>query len=315
MVGKLIFYRLIMTVVTLLAVSVLIFWTAEVLPGDIAARVLGRESTLQARQAFRDRLHLDRPISQRFLIWLEGVLRGDFGHSLTSDRAVKDIVQPRLKNTLIIGSVAFALYIPVTIFLASLAAVFRDRPIDSAISIITLVGLSMPEFVSGTILLILFAITIPIFPVMALVDRAKTPLEMLRTLALPATTLMIIMSVYAIRMLRDNLIEVLDSEYIRMSVLKGLPRYKVILRHALPNAIIPALNVTALNLAYLIGGVVLVERVFSYPGLGSLLVDSILLRDVPIIEAVSLLVAVFYIAANLFADVMTIVLNPRLRSG
>jgi peptide/nickel transport system permease protein len=315
MIGKLLFYRLILAVVTLLAVSMLIFWISEVLPGDIAARVLGRESTAQARQVFREKLHLDRPIYQRYLIWLGGVLKGNFGNSLTSDRPVKDIVLPRLKNTLIISSVAFGLYIPVTILLASLAAVYRDRPIDSAISILTLVGLSLPEFVSGTILLILFAITFPIFPVMALVDRAKTPLELMRTLALPATTLMIIMSVYAIRMLRDNLIEVLDSEYVRMAILKGLPSYKVILRHALPNAIIPALNVTALNLAYLIGGVVLVERVFSYPGLGSLLVDSILLRDVPIIEVVSLLVAVFYIAANLFADVMTIALNPRLRSG
>ncbi|MGB7297145.1 MAG: ABC transporter permease, partial [Candidatus Aminicenantales bacterium] len=174
--------------------------------------------------------------------------------------------------------------------------------------------LSMPEFVSGTILLILFAVMIPAFPVMSLIERAKTPVDMIRQLALPAITLTIVMAVYAIRMLRDNLIEVLDSEYIRMAELKGLPRRYVVIRHALPNAIIPALNVTALNLAYLIGGVVLVERVFSYPGLGSLLVDSILLRDVPVIEAVVLLVSAIYIFTNLFADVMAIVLNPRLRS-
>jgi peptide/nickel transport system permease protein len=173
----------------------------------------------------------------------------------------------------------------------------------------------MPEFVTGTILLIVFAVTIPIFPVMSLVDRAETPVDFLRTLALPAITLTIIMAVYAIRMLRDNLIEVLDSEYVRMATLKGLPRRRVILRHALPNAIVPALNITALNLAYLLGGVVLVERVFSYPGLGSLLVDSILLRDVPVIEAVVLLIAAVYILSNLVADVMAITLNPRLRSG
>jgi peptide/nickel transport system permease protein len=314
MIGKMVVSRLFLAVVTLLAVSALIFWMSEVLPGDVAVRVLGRESTEQARQAFRDKLHLDRPIHQRYLIWLAGVARGDFGKSLTNDRQVTDIVMPRLRNTLLVGGLAFLLYIPVTIILASLAAVFRDRPTDGAISVTTLVGLSMPEFVSGTILMFLFAVTIPIFPVMSLVDKAKTPLDMLRTLALPAITLMIIMSVYAIRMLRDNLIEVLDSEYVRMAELKGLPRNKVITRHALPNAIIPALNVTALNLAYLIGGVVLVERVFSYPGMGSLLVDSILLRDVPVIEAVVLLVASIYIFSNVFADVMTIVLNPKLRS-
>jgi peptide/nickel transport system permease protein len=302
-------------VITLLAVSVLIFVMAEVLPGDIAARVLGRESTEQARQAFRERLNLDRPIYERYWLWLKGVVRGDFGTSLTSERPVSEIVGPRLRNTLIIGGAAFLLYIPITIILASLAATFRDRAIDGSISVLTLFGLSMPEFVTGTILLIVFAVTIPIFPVMSLIDRAETPVEYLRTLALPAITLTVIMSVYAIRMLRDNLIEVLDSEYVRMATLKGLPRRRVIFRHALPNAIVPALNITALNLAYLLGGVVLVERVFSYPGLGSLLVDSILLRDVPVIEAIVLLIAAVYILGNLAADVMAIVLNPRLRSG
>jgi peptide/nickel transport system permease protein len=315
LVTKLVFSRLLLFAVTLLAVSALIFVIAEVLPGDIAVRVLGRESTEQARQAFRERLKLDRPIHERYLLWLQGVVRGDFGTSLTNERPVRDIVAPRLRNTLIIGGVAFLLYIPVTILLASLAAVFRDRPVDGSISILTLVGLSMPEFVTGTILLIVFAVTIPIFPVMSLVDRAETPLDFMRTLALPAITLTIVMAVYAIRMLRDNLIEVLDSEYVRMATLKGLPRRRVIFRHALPNAIVPALNITALNLAYLLGGVVLVERVFSYPGLGSLLVDSILLRDVPVIEAVVLLIAAVYILSNLVADVMAITLNPRLRSG
>ncbi|MFC2031669.1 ABC transporter permease [Chloroflexota bacterium] len=315
MVVRLLLSRGFLFVVTLLAVSMLIFVMAEVLPGDIAVRVLGRESTEQARQAFRERLNLDRPIHERYWLWLQGAVRGDFGASLTNERAVSDIVGPRLRNTLIIGGAAFLLYIPVTLILASLAAVFRDRTIDGSISVLTLVGLSMPEFVTGTILLIVFAVAIPIFPVMSLVDRAETPGEYLRTLALPAITLMVIMSVYAIRMLRDNLIEVLDSEYVRMATLKGLSRRRVIFRHALPNAIVPALNITALNLAYLLGGVVLVERVFSYPGLGSLLVDSILLRDVPVIEAIVLLIAAVYILGNLVADVMTIVLNPRLRSG
>ncbi len=315
MLTRLLVRRLLLGLLTLLAISLVIFLTAEVLPGDIAARVLGRESTEAARQAFRERLHLDRPVLERYLVWIQGVLRGDFGQALTNDRQVSDIVAPRLRNTLIIGGVAFALYVPITIALASLAAIYRDRAPDGLISVLTLIGLSIPEFVSGTVLLIVFAVVFPFFPVMSLLDQAETPLEAIRTLALPALTLTTIMAVYAIRMLRDNLIEVLDSEYIRMATLKGLPRLQVILRHALPNAIVPALNVTALNLAYLIGGVVLVERVFSYPGLGSLLVDSILLRDVPVIEAVALLVSAIYVLANLFADAMALALNPRLRSG
>ncbi len=307
--------RLALAVVTLLAVSAIIFVTTEVLPGDIAARVLGREATATAKAAFRARLHLDRPVYERYWIWLEGALHADFGKALTNDRAVIDVVAPRLRNTLIVGAFAFILYIPVTIGAATSAAVFRGRPIDAVVSVFTLVGLSMPEFVSGTILLLLFAVALPVFPVMSIINEAKTPLETLRVLALPATTLMIIMSVYAIRMLRDNLIEVLDSEYVRMATLKGLRPYKVIFKHALPNAVVPALNVTALNLAYLIGGVVIVERVFAYPGLGSLLVDSILLRDVPVIEAIVLLVSAIYILANLCADIMAIILNPRLRTG
>jgi len=315
MLTRLLARRLLLGALTLLAISLVIFLTAEVLPGDIAARVLGRESTAEARAAFRERLNLDQPVHQRYWLWIQGVVRGDFGQALTNDREVADIIAPRLRSTLVIGGVAFALYIPVTIVLASLAAIYRDRALDGLISVLTLIGLSVPEFVSGTVLLIVFAVIFPIFPVMSLVDQAETPLEALRTLALPAITLTTIMAVYAIRMLRDNLIDVLDSEYVRMATLKGLPRLQVIFRHALPNAIVPALNVTALNLAYLIGGVVLVERVFSYPGLGSLLVDSILLRDVPVIEAVALLVSAIYVFANLFADAMAIVLNPRLRAG
>jgi peptide/nickel transport system permease protein len=180
---------------------------------------------------------------------------------------------------------------------------------------LTLVGLSAPEFVLATILLLFFAVSLPLFPVISVIETAKTLPDILRTLTLPAVTLAIAMGVYAIRMLRDNLIEVLDSEYVRMATLKGLPRHRVVFWHALPNALVPALNVTALNLAYLIGGVVVVERVFAYNGIGSLLVDSIFLRDAPLIEAAALLVSAIYIGANLLADVMAIVLNPRLRTA
>jgi peptide/nickel transport system permease protein len=191
----------------------------------------------------------------------------------------------------------------------------RDGPLDHGLSVITLVLLSTPDFLLGTLLLIAFVITVPIFPAMSLVDQSSGVAEYLRAIALPAITLAIVMAVYAVRMLRDNLIEVLDSEYVRMAELKGLPRRQVLLRHALPNALVPTLNITALNLAYLIGGVVIVEKVFSYPGFGSLLVDALQLRDLPLIEATVLIAAAVYVGANLLADVGAILLNPRLRTG
>jgi peptide/nickel transport system permease protein len=195
------------------------------------------------------------------------------------------------------------------------SAGYRGRAPDTVLSTLTLIGLSIPEFVFGTILLIVFAANLRWFPALALIDTARTFGEVVKTLTLPAVTLAVAMAVYAVRMLRDNLIEVLDSDYVRMATLKGLPRHQVVLRHALPNALGPALNVTALNLVYLIGGVVIVERIFAYPGLGSLLVDAISLRDAPLIEAAALLISAFYILANLLADVAVMLLNPRLRTS
>jgi peptide/nickel transport system permease protein len=173
----------------------------------------------------------------------------------------------------------------------------------------------MPDFLLGTILLILFVIMVPILPAMSLVDDTSGVGEYMRAMTLPAVTLAIVMAVYAVRMLRDNLIEVLDSDYVRMAELKGLSRQRVLLRHALPNALVPTLNVTALNLAYLVGGVVVVEKIFGYPGFGSLLVDALQLRDLPLIEATIMIAAAVYIAANLLADVGAILLNPRLKQG
>jgi peptide/nickel transport system permease protein len=312
---RLIITRLGLAIMTLLAVSIIIFWVTEILPGDIAARVLGREATEAAKEAFRERLNLDKPAPERYLIWLEGAVRFDFGKALASQRSINDVVLPRMKNTFFLAAYALILYLPVTIILSTIAAIKRERFADNAISLFTLIGLALPEFVIGTTLIYLFAVNIPLFPVMSQVQTAKTPLEAIRMTTLPAITLMIVMAVYSIRMLRDNLIDVLESEYIRMATLKGLPRWRVVIFHALPNSLVPALNTMALNLAYLIGGVVIVEQVFVYPGMGTLLVESVYLRDAPVIEAIALMVSAIYIFANLFADVMGIVLNPKLRTS
>ena len=314
-VTRLIAQRLVMALFTLLLVSFIIFAVLEILPGDVATRILGRDATAETIAALRERLHLYDPALLRYLRWLTGVMRGDFGESLVSSRSVLDVLAPRVMNTAFLSAYAFILYIPLATIPALIQAVRRDRPIDHAMSMVTLVLLSMPDFLLGTLLLLLFVLAIPILPAMSTVDQTSDLAEYFRATTLPALTLAIVMAVYAVRMLRDNLIEVLDADYIRMAELRGVPARRVVWRHALPNALVPSLNVTALNLAYLVGGVVVVEKVFGYPGFGSLLVDSLQLRDFPIIEATILLAAAVYIAANFLADVASILLNPRLRTG
>ena len=310
---RLILQRLAGAILTLLIVSAVIFVAIEVLPGDVASRALGRFATEESKRIFREQLHLDRSVIERYGLWLWGVVHGDFGESIVSQRTVTEILAPKLRNTFLLAAYALLIYFPLSTLLSSVAAVYNNRLPDHIISVFVLLILSIPEFVLASVLLIVFSVITPIFPAMSVIETATTIKDLLLVLTLPAVTLALAMSVYAARMLRDSLIEVLDSEYVRMAMLKGLPRYHIIIFHALPNALIPALNVTGLNLAYLIGGVVVVERVFTYSGIGSLLVESIFLRDVPIIEAVVLVVSAVYILANLFTDVMAIVLNPRLR--
>jgi peptide/nickel transport system permease protein len=312
---RLVVGRIVTSLLTLLLVSIIIFAMLEVLPGDVASRILGRDATPESLAALRAQLHLNDPALQRYLDWLGGIVRGDFGQALTSSRPVAEILAPRIFNTVVLSAVAFVLYVPLALIPAMIQALRRDGPLDHGLSVFTLVLLSTPDFLLGTLLLIAFVITIPIFPAMSLVDQSSGLAQYMRAVALPAVTLAIVMAVYAVRMLRDNLIEVLDSEYVRMAELKGLPRRQVLLRHALPNALVPTLNITALNLAYLIGGVVIVEKVFSYPGFGSLLVDALQLRDLPLIEATVLIAAAVYVGANLLADIGGILLNPRLRTG
>jgi peptide/nickel transport system permease protein len=306
--------RLLLSLFTLLLVSITIFIALDVLPGDVASRALGRFATEEQKAIYREKMHLNSPLYERYLIWVGNAAQGDFGFSLMSERPVTEIITPKLKNTLMLAVYAFVLYVPITLILAILSATKRNTPTDNTISVVTLVGLSIPEFLLATLLLILFAVKIPIFPSMSVLENVKTFGDGLRTLALPALTLAIVMSVYSVRMLRENLIEILNSDYIKVASLKGLSTWQVAWRHAVPNALQPTLNTTALNLAYLIGGVVVVERVFAYPGMGSQLVNGIQLLDIPVVEAIVLIVAAVYILSNLVADVASILLTPRLRA-
>jgi peptide/nickel transport system permease protein len=307
--------RILLSILTLLLVSLIIFLIIEVLPGDVASRILGRDATPEALAILRQRLHLNDPAMLRYIHWLAGVVQGDFGSALTSSRPIKDIIAPRLFNTVLLSVYAFVIYVPLALIPALVQAAWRDRQTDHVISVINLVFLSIPDFLLGTMLLVAFSVAIPIFPAVSMLDESSSSLHYLRVMTLPAVTLAIAMAIAAVRMLRDNLIEVLDSEYVRMAELKGLPPRSVLLRHALPNALVPTLNITAINLGYLIGGVVIVEKVYSYPGFGRLLVDSLQLRDVPLIEATVVIAAAVYVGANLLADLGALLLNPRLRTG
>ena len=306
--------RVLLSIVTLFIVSLIIFSMVELLPGDVVSRMHGRMVTDEQRAIIRAALNLDTPALERYLRWLGQIARFDFGTTLALHRPINEVLGPRISNTLILAALAFVLYLPMSLIPASIQAIRRDGVVDQGISVVTLILLSTPDFLLATLLLLTFVVFFPLLPAMSIVDDVTTFWEWVRALILPAVTLSLVMSVYAIRFLRDGLIEVLDSDYIRMAELNGLSRRAILWRHALPNALIPTLNVTALNVAYLMGGVVIVEKVFGFPGFGSLTIDAMLLLDVPLIEATVLIAAAVYIIANLLADIGAILLNPRLRT-
>lgn len=312
---RLVLPRLGLALVTLLAVSLIIFWAVEWLPGDAATRVLGQAATPERAQVLRQQMHLDEPPLRRYALWLNDFVRGNWGQSLVARRPVAEFVLPRLGNTLILAMAALALYIPLSLILGIVTALYRERRFTVWLSALVLVGTAVPEFVVGILFLLTFAIALPWFPPLALIDRAGSLPELLHMLTLPALTLTAAMTAYAVRMMQSSLLSVLESDYIRLATLKGLTRRRVIFLHALPNALGPALRVTVLNVAWLIGGVVLVEVIFNFPGIGQLLIDSIRLLDTPVIEAIAMIMAGVYILANLGADLAAAALNPRLRAG
>lgn len=312
---QLIATRIALAVVTLFAVSALVFVLASVLPGDVAAQVLGKDSTAAQRQEFRQAHGLDRPLIDRYGTWLDDAVQGNFGTSYESNSSVGPLIGSSLGNTVQLAAYALVISLVFSALAAIVGAVFRGRWPDSVVSTATLAGLALPEFVLGPILIVIFSVALSLFPALSVVPPGAGVGERLRVLTLPAVTVALTMSTYVIRMLRESLIEALDSEYVRSALLRGLPRGRVIFRHALLNALGPALNVVALNFTYMIGGLVVVETVFSYPGIGSVLVNAISNQDTPVVEAIVLIASAFYIAANLVADVLALLLNPKLRTA
>ncbi|MXY65576.1 MAG: ABC transporter permease [Gammaproteobacteria bacterium] len=304
--------RLGLGIVTLIAVSIIIFVAIEMLPGDIAQIILGQSATPETVAVFRQELGLDRPALTRYLDWAGGMLRGDFGTALASKRDVSELIQSRIFNTLFLAAYAALISIPLAISLGLLAALYRGSVLDRAVNIISLSSVSMPEFLLAYILVFLLAQT-GFFPTMSDLTPTMSFQEKLYVTFLPALTLTLVITAHMMRMTRAAIVNLLASAYIEMAELKGLSRTRIILMHAFPNALAPIINVVAINLAYLITGVVVVEVVFVYPGLGQLLVDSVSKRDVVVVQVASLIFAVAYILFNLLADIFSTLSNPRLR--
>jgi len=312
--------RLALGLITLFVVSVIIFVGIEALPGDFAKSILGQSATPETVAAFQHAVGLDKPPVERYLAWIGGVLQGDFGVSFSGlgalgggqERTVASLIGPRLYNTLILAGFTAVIAVPLALGLGVLAAFYRNSIFDRVVNMVTLTTISFPEFFIAYVLMLFFAIKLPWFYSLATV-RASTPFdEHLLRAVLPALTLTLVIVAHMMRMTRAAIINLLASPYIEMAYLKGTPRMTVILRHALPNAWAPIATVIAFNLAYLIVGVVVVEVVFVYPGIGQLMVDSVSARDIPVVQACALIFAATYILLNLAADIISIVTNPRL---
>jgi peptide/nickel transport system permease protein len=309
--------RIALGVLTLFLVSLIIFAATQVLPSDAARAILGRNATPETLAELRHELHLDEPVVNQYTGWLMGILRLDLGQSLLGeDRPVTEVIGSRMGNSAILFLFATLVSVPLSVFLGSIAALRRDRSFDHVTSITMLVFASLPEFVIGIALVLVFGTTVfQLFPSVSIIDPGRSVWHQLDKVILPAATLVLAVIPHITRIVRASMIEVLESDYVEMARLKGLSERLIIRRHALPNAIAPAIQITALSLAWIAGGVVLVEFVFGYAGIGAGLVDAVALRDVPVIQALTLLIAAVYIVLNLVGDAATVFVSPRLRTS
>jgi peptide/nickel transport system permease protein len=306
--------RIAMGFLTMFVISVLIFVGVEALPGDLATAILGQEATPETVAQFRKELKLDEPPVKRYFLWLGAFMRGDLGNSLANKRPVAELIGWRFKNTMFLAASAAVIAVPVAIILGILAALYRNTLFDRFISMATLSTISFPEFFVAYILIALLSVQIIIFPSISNINDEMSFWQKIFAIILPCLTLTMVVVAHMMRQTRAAIINILASPFIEMARLKGIKRLRVIVLHAFPNALSPVINVVALNLAYLVVGVVIVEVVFVYPGLGQLLVDSVTKRDIPVVQASGLIFASVYITLNLLADVLSILTNPRMRN-
>jgi peptide/nickel transport system permease protein len=299
---------------TMLLASLLVFTALQALPGDLATQLLGRDATPSAVAQLRATLHLDRPAWRRYLDWLGGALHGDFGRSLISHQAVLDEAGRYLRNTAILAAIVIVAGITLSLALGVVAGLLRDRWPDLTISGLSLIGMSVPEFTVSTLLVLVFAVRLGWFPAVVTDGPDASVGELMHVIWLPAAALTVVMAAYIIRMMRTSVIDVLGSEYVTAARIRGLSGGRVLFRHALPNALLPTLNVIAINIAWLVGGVVVVESIFNYPGIGTLMLRSVHDRDLPVLQFIAVLGAATFVVCNLLADFAATWLNPRLRT-
>ncbi len=302
---------------TLFAVSVIIFSSLEMLPGGYAQNILGQGATKETVANFNHQLGLDRPAAVRYFEWIGNALRGDFGNSYagtigTIKRSVSAVIAPRLYNTFFLAAMAAIIAVPLSLILGVMAALYRNSLYDRIINAVTLTTIATPEFFIAYLLVFFFAVKLRWFSALSTVSDTTPFWQHVKYAALPAITMTLVIVAHMMRMTRAALINLLSSPYIEMAQLKGMSRWQVILRHALPNAWAPIATVIAFNLAYLVVGVVVVEVVYVYPGIGQMMVDAVSNRDMPVVQACALIFAATYITLNLLADIVAIITNPRL---
>jgi peptide/nickel transport system permease protein len=307
--------RLLLGVLVLILVSILVFWATQALPGDPARAILGRNAAPASLAALRRQLHLDRPVFEQYWTWVTGLLHGNLGTSLAAQEPVTTLLRPRLVNSAVLVALAAVLSIPLSIAIGAYAALKREKVFDQTSSNLLLVLAALPEFVVAMVLVILFATTVfHVLPAISTVPPGSQPWNNWVALVLPTITLVIIVAPYIARIMRASMIEVLESDYVEMARLKGMPERTVLVRHALPNALGPVFQVIALNLAYLAGAIIVIEYVFNYAGVGGAVQQAVINHDLPVVQALAILIAAVYVILNLLADVATILVTPKLRT-
>lgn len=310
---KLLAQRIALGLLLILLVSLLIFVGTQLLPGDVAQAILGQSATPEALANLRAELGLNIPVHERYLSWLAGLLQGDLGTSLTNGKDIAEAIGNRLSNTLFLAFWAAIISVPLAIALGLVSVLYRGRWPDKLISAVTLASISVPEFMLSYILIFYLGVQLGLAPSVAMINSSMSFWDQLYAITLPVTVLVMVVLAHMMRMTRAALLNVMQSAYVETAELAGLSRFKVIWRHAMPNSVAPIVNVVMLNLAYLVVGVVVVEVVFVYPGMGQYLVDHVAKRDVPVVQACGIIFATVYIGLNMLADVCAILANPRLR--
>lgn len=317
--ARLILQRLGFALITMVLVSLIAFVGTEALPGDSCTAYLGRDATPEGLAICREERGELRPWYVKYGEWVSGIVRGDLGTSMNNPQPISDIVGPRLRNTAMLAFFASIIGIPLAIFLGVITGLFRDKWPDVTYSTAALIGMSVPEFVTAAILIYIFSVKFDDwfgiqFNAVATLRTTATWGETFSAIALPVATLVLVMTAHILRMVRTSVIDVMAGDFVQMAKLKGVPYWQIVFKHALPNALLPSIPVIALTIAWLISGLVIIEQVFNFPGLGREMLNAIALRDIPVVLAIAMLLAGVYVFVNFIADLLTLILNPKLRT-